>query len=132
MSHTTRIVARRMASGLRSTKFFANRAGRPWKDANTFRRAFNRLGAKLVLAHPSFATRYYVGLIEGEPLAVPTAELTIRTMRHTCVTLNFDAGVPPDRRDYRPQPRRDQRYSGPLPRQHRRPSRRRARRPAGA
>lgn len=25
-----------------------------------------------------------------------TTKLTIRTMRHTCVTFNFDAGVPPE------------------------------------
>lgn len=37
-----------------------------------------------------------MGLIEGDPLALPSAELTMRTMRHTCVTLCFDAGIPPD------------------------------------
>jgi hypothetical protein len=42
------------------------------------------------------ASLYYVGLVDGDPLAVPTSKLTIRTMRHTCVTLNFDAGVPPN------------------------------------
>jgi hypothetical protein len=61
-----------------------------------FRDAFNRLREKLSKQHPSFPTRYYVGLINGEPLAVPTDRLTIRTMRHTCVTFNFDAGVPPE------------------------------------
>jgi integrase len=76
--------------------FFHDRHGRPWKDAQAFRRAFNKLRARLVLKYGSFATRYYVGLVDGDPLAVPTAELTMRTMRHTCVTLNFDAGVPPN------------------------------------
>jgi len=51
--------------------------------------------AKLVLKHGSFTTRCYVGLIDANPLAVPTSELTMRTMRHTCVTLNHDVGAPP-------------------------------------
>ena len=86
--------ARRADAAVSARTFFHDRHGRPWKDAQAFRRAFNKLRAKLVLKYGSFATRYYVGLVDGDPLAVPTAELTMRTMRHTCVTLNFDAGVP--------------------------------------
>jgi hypothetical protein len=88
--------ARRADAAVSARTFFHDRHGRPWKDAQAFRRAFNKLRAKLVLKYGSFATRYYVGLVDGDPLAVPTAELTMRTMRHTCVTLNFDAGVPPN------------------------------------
>jgi hypothetical protein len=88
--------ARRADAAVSARTFFHDRHGRPWKDAQTFRRAFNKIRAKLVLKYGSFATRYYVGLVDGDPLAVPTAELTMRTMRHTCVTLNFDAGVPPN------------------------------------
>ena len=46
--------------------------------------------------HPTFPTRYYVGLVPDDPLTMPTSELTIRSMRHTCVTQNHDAGVPPE------------------------------------
>ena len=88
--------ARRTADAVTATTFFHDAQGRPWRNAEAFRDRFNELRAKLVTEHPSFATRYYVGLIEGEPLAVPTADLTMRAMRHTCVTLNFDAGVPAD------------------------------------
>jgi integrase len=49
----------------------------------------------MVAKHPFFPTRYYVGILPGNPLAIPTERLTMRTLRHTCVTLYFDAGVPP-------------------------------------
>lgn len=88
--------ARRTADAVTATTFFHDPAGRPWSNAQAFRKAFNKLRTKLVEQHPSFPTRYYVGLIEGDPLALPSAELTMRTMRHTCVTLCFDAGIPPD------------------------------------
>ena len=64
--------------------------GRPWKDADAFRDAFNELRKK----NASFETRYYVGLDPKDPLRLPTKNLTMRTMRHTCITLNHDAGVP--------------------------------------
>lgn len=86
---------RRKAAGVTAWTFFHNADGLPWIDANQFRRAFNKLRDKLLEEYGSFETRYYVGLIEGEPLRVPTNKLTMRTMRHTCVTLNADAGVPP-------------------------------------
>lgn len=88
--------ARRTPDAVRATTFFHDRDGLPWGKPARFREAFNRLREKLAAQHASFPTRYYVGLIPGQPLAVPTAKLTIRTMRHTCVTFQFDAGVPPD------------------------------------
>ena len=45
------------------------------------------------MGYPSFPTRYYVGTIAGDPLRILTADLTMRTMRHTCVTINHDAGI---------------------------------------
>jgi hypothetical protein len=42
---------------------------------------------------PAFSTRYYIGLLPGDPLGIPTAELTMRTMRRTCITPNHDAGI---------------------------------------
>lgn len=86
---------RRRASSVTARTFFYNEGGLPWIDARQFRRAFNKLREQLVMEYGAFETRYYVGLIEGEPLRVPTEKLTMRTMRHTCVTFNADAGVPP-------------------------------------
>ena len=83
-------------SAVSARTFFHDRDGRPWASARAFRHAFNKLRDELEQEYGSFVTRYYVGLIAGEPLAVPTSKLTMRTMRHTCVTLNFDAGVPPN------------------------------------
>jgi integrase len=73
--------------------FFHDMHGRPWAKAASFRQQFNRLRGELERRQPTFATRYYVGLVAGDPLSIPTAELTMRTMRHTCVTLNHDAGI---------------------------------------
>lgn len=87
-------LARRTADAVSSTTFFHDRGGRPWKDADAFRAAFNELRDALAIQHPSFATRYYVGLDPDDPLRLPTARLTMRTMRHTCITLLHDAGVP--------------------------------------
>jgi hypothetical protein len=87
---------RRAAASIASTSFFTDRNGRPWASAQQFRRAFNRLRELLAAERPTFPTRFYCGLIEGEPLALPASALTMRTMRHTCVTLQADAGVPPE------------------------------------
>jgi integrase len=88
--------ARRAADAVTSSTFFHDKNGKPWGKPGRFRRAFNELRDELSKKYPTFPARYYVGLIEGEPLALPTSALTMRTMRHTCVTLNFDAGVPPN------------------------------------
>lgn len=87
---------RRRKDAITARTFFHDGAGRPWKDADAFRDAFNVLRAQLAKAHPNFPTRYYVGLDPADPLRLPTAKLTMRTMRHTCITLNHDAGVPRD------------------------------------
>lgn len=44
--------------------------------------------------HSSFETRYYVGLNPEDALRLPPKKPTMRTMRHACITLNNDAGVP--------------------------------------
>jgi integrase len=84
----------RPADAAVSLRFFHDKQGLPWKDADAFRDAFNALRDKLAVKHPTWPTRYYAGLVDGDPLALPTNRLTMRTLRHTCVTLNFDAGVP--------------------------------------
>ena len=85
---------RRTANAVSASTFFHDRYGRPWKNAGAFRTAFNALREELVGHHPFFPTRYYVGIDPDDPLRLPTAKLTMRTMRDTCVTLNHDAGVP--------------------------------------
>jgi hypothetical protein len=85
---------RRQANGVTATTFFHDPAGRPWKDADAFRDAFNELRDRLAKKNANFETRYYVGLDPKDPLQLPTKNLTMRAMRHTCITLNHDAGVP--------------------------------------
>jgi hypothetical protein len=82
-----RLTAWRLRRSLRSSR-------RRWKDADAFRDACNELRDLLAKKHASFATRHYVGLDLGDPLRLPTKNLTMRTMRHTCITLNHDAGIP--------------------------------------
>jgi integrase len=88
--------SRRTATAVTSSTFFHDKDGKPWVSARAFRSAFNKVREELEKRHPIFATRYYVGLIDGQPLALPASELTMRTIRHTCVTFLFDAGVPPE------------------------------------
>jgi hypothetical protein len=84
----------RQGNGVAAATFFHDPAGRSWKDADAFRDAFNELRDRLAKKHPSFETRYYVGFDPEDPLRMPTKKSTMRTMRHTCMTLNHDAGVP--------------------------------------
>jgi hypothetical protein len=86
--------ARRTADAVNASTFFHDRDGRPWKNAAAFGTAFNALRKELMRRHPFFPTRYYVGTDPADPLRLPTSMLTMRSMRHTCVTLNHDAGVP--------------------------------------
>ena len=85
--------ARKLSDAVAATTFFHDRLGRPWPNHQAFRKQFNLLRAELAKACPSFQTRYYVGMDPADPLSIPTAALTMRTMRHTCVTLNHDAGI---------------------------------------
>lgn len=87
---------RRTADAVSATTFFHDGQGLPWGKAGRFRDAFNELREELVRRHPTFPTRYFVGLLD-DPLLLPTEELTMRSMRHTCITLNHDAGVPRER-----------------------------------
>lgn len=87
---------RRTADAVTASTFFHDDQGKPWGRAGRFRDAFNELRDELARRHPTFPTRYFVGLLD-DPLLLPTEELTMRSMRHTCVTLNHDAGVPRER-----------------------------------
>jgi hypothetical protein len=42
--------------------------------------------------YESFPTRYAVKHYSGDPMRIPTAWLTMRTLRHTCITALHDAG----------------------------------------
>lgn len=57
-------------------------------DAN----AFDALRAELTKRHESFPTRYAIKHYDGDPMRIPTAWLTMRTLRHTCITALHDAG----------------------------------------
>jgi hypothetical protein len=85
----------RAARNLKSATFFHGKNGTPWKNADAFRDAFDEIRLQLAKAHPLFDTRYHVGLDPDKPLSLPTAKLTMRTIRHTCATL-LHAGVPHD------------------------------------
>lgn len=91
-----RVVAakiRRTADAVTAATFFHDKRGLPWTD-DGFRDAFNVIREELARRKPTYATRYYVGLLEGDALAVPTVALTTRSLRHTCITLMHDAGIP--------------------------------------
>lgn len=83
---------RQQGSPLRTTTFFIDDVGqRPW-NSNRFFAAFNRLRAELAKRHESFPTKYAVKHYSGDPMRIPTAWLTMRTLRHTCITALHDAG----------------------------------------
>ncbi len=54
--------------------------------------AFDALRAELIKRHESFPSRYAVKHYPGEPMRIPTAWLTMRVLRHTCITALHDAG----------------------------------------
>lgn len=86
--------ARRTADAVTAATFFHDKDGLPWKDGDAFRDAFNAIREELARRRPHFATRYYLGLDEADPMRVPTIALTTRSLRHTCITLMHDAQIP--------------------------------------
>ena len=59
---------------------------------NRFFAAFTRLRGELAERHESFPTTYAVKHYSSDPMRIPTAWLTMRTLRHTCITALHDAG----------------------------------------
>jgi len=59
---------------------------------NRIYHAFDKLRAALAKKHESFATRYAIKHYPADPLRIPTAWLTMRVLRHTCITALHDAG----------------------------------------
>lgn len=83
---------RNQRAPVRATTFFVDDVGRrPWSPAR-FHNAFTRLRTEFGKRHESFATRYAVKHYPGDPLRIPTAWLTMRVLRHTCITALHDAG----------------------------------------
>ncbi len=83
---------RHQQADVRATNFFVDDAGqRPW-SASRFFAAFTRLRGELAKRHESFATNYAVKHYAGDPMRIPTAWLTMRTLRHTCITALHGAG----------------------------------------
>ena len=79
-----RVVAARercQANGVTATTFFHDPAGRPWKDADGFRDAFNELRDRLTKKHASFETRYYVGV---DPGGAPESHISTRATDSPC------------------------------------------------
>jgi len=77
---------------IRATTFFVDDVGqRPWSP-NRFFAAFSRLRGELAKLHASFPTKYAVKHYPADPMRIPTAWLTMRTLRHTCITALHDAG----------------------------------------
>lgn len=83
---------RHRRSPVRATTFFVDDIGqRPW-NANRFFAAFTRLRCQLAKRHESFETKYAVKHYPSDPMRMPTSWLTMRTLRHTCITALHDAG----------------------------------------
>jgi hypothetical protein len=83
---------RRQNASIRGTTFFVDDVGqRPW-SSNRFHIAFGKLRAALAKQHESFGTRYAVKHYPSDPMRIPTAWLTMRVLRHTCITALHDAG----------------------------------------
>lgn len=83
---------RHQHAAIRTTTFFVDDLGlRPWSPAR-FHSAFTGLRTELGKRHESFATRYAVKHYPGDPMRIPTAWLTMRVLRHTCITALHDAG----------------------------------------
>lgn len=79
-------------SPIRGTTFFVDDLGhRPWSP-NRFHAAFDGLRRELGKRHESFVTRYAVKHYPADPMRIPTAWLTMRVLRHTCITALHDAG----------------------------------------
>ena len=64
---------------------------RPWTPGR-IHKAFDELRTELAKRHESFKTTYAVNLYPGDPLRIPTTKVTMRVLRHTCITSLHDAG----------------------------------------
>jgi len=83
---------RHQATTVKASTFFVDDVGnRPW-SAMRFFHAFKSIRTELAKRRESFPTRYAVKHYPGDPMRIPTSWLTMRTLRHTCITALHDAG----------------------------------------
>ncbi len=83
---------RHRRSPIRATTFFVDDIGQRPSSSNRFFAAFSRLRAELAKRHEGFPTKFAMKHYPGDPMRMPTAWLTMRTLRHTCITALHDAG----------------------------------------
>lgn len=84
--------ARHRAAPVQSTVFFLDDRGPSLWSHGSIHKAFSEVRAELARRHDSFPTRYAVNLYPGDPMRIPTSKLTMRVLRHTCITALHDAG----------------------------------------
>jgi hypothetical protein len=83
---------RSLAAPVQSTVFFVDDRGPCLWSLGSVHKAFSEVLAELARRHDSFPTRYAVNLYPGDPMRIPTSKLTMRALRHTCITALHDAG----------------------------------------
>ena len=83
---------RHQSASARATTFFVDDDGqRPWTRMR-FHHAFAAVRTELAKRHESFPARFAVKHYPGDPMRIPTEWLTMRVLRHTCITALHDAG----------------------------------------
>lgn len=83
---------RHKSGAVQSTVFFVDDHGMRLWTPGRIHRAFQELRTELAKRHESFKTTYAVNVYPGDPMRIPTAKLTMRVLRHTCITSLHDAG----------------------------------------
>lgn len=84
--------ARHKSRSVQSTMFFIDdRSLRLWRPGS-IHKAFDEVRTELAKHHQSFPTTYAVNFYPGDPMRIPTTKLTMRVLRHTCITSLHDAG----------------------------------------
>lgn len=84
--------ARHKSAAVQSTFFFVDDLSRRLWKPGSIHKAFAELRTELAKRHESFQTRYAVNQYPGDPMRIPTKMLTMRVLRHTCITSLHDAG----------------------------------------
>jgi integrase len=83
---------RQKAASVQSTVFFVDDRGMRLWTPGSIHKAFDEVRTELAKRHESFPTRYAVNLYPGDPMRIPASKLTMRVLRHTCITSLHDAG----------------------------------------
>ena len=83
---------RHKSAAVQSTVFFVDDHGMRLWTPSRIHKAFHELRTELAKRHESFKTTYAVNFYPGDPMRIPAAKLTMRVLRHTCITALHDAG----------------------------------------